>query len=117
MKTFRTVVLFAAATPSSQGANEHRERGASTSPTFAAMLTTTMIEATTTVAHESTTTSTPSSTTTTTTIPQSECTVGAVGTDEDFYRTACEQTGIAIAAAESVVPGALEAAFRLIAWP
>jgi len=36
--------------------------------------------------------------------------VREIGTDEDFYRMTCEQTGITIAAAESIAPGALEAA-------
>jgi hypothetical protein len=37
------------------------------------------------------------------------------GTDDDFYRATCEQTGITIAASESVAPGALEAAADRVA--
>jgi alpha-glucosidase len=36
--------------------------------------------------------------------------VRATGTDDDFYRMTCEQTGITVAASESIAPGALEAA-------
>jgi alpha-glucosidase len=36
--------------------------------------------------------------------------VREIGTEEDFYRKTCEQTGIDVAAAESVATGALEAA-------
>jgi hypothetical protein len=43
-------------------------------------------------------------------VPEPECEVRAIGTDEDFYRETCEQTGITILAAESVTAGALEAA-------
>lgn len=110
MKILRPIVLFAAAAVVAAGCQSTESKPSSTSTTFAAMSTTTTIEAPTTAAPESTTTSTTSFTTTTTTIPQSECTVRSVGTDEDFYRKTCEQTGIAIVAAEPVVAGALEAA-------
>ena len=85
----------------------------STTSTFAPLSTTTM------TANEPTTTETPGSTTpattttvatTTTTIPEPGCVVREIGTDEDFYRMMCEQTGITIAAAESIALGALEAA-------
>ena len=57
----------------------------------------------------STSTST-TSTSTTTTLPESDCTIVGIGTDEDFYRKTCEQNDIAIVAAESVDDLALNAA-------
>ena len=110
MQSFRTIVIVAAAALVAAGCQPMVESDASsTSTTFAALSTTTSVEATTTTVPERTTTSTTSSTTTTT-IPQSECTVRSVGTDEDFYRKTCDETGVAIVAAEPTVAGALEAA-------
>ena len=108
MKILRPIVLFAAAAVVASGCQSTESKPSAPSTTFAAMSTTTTIEATTTTPSESTTTST--TTTTTTTIPQSECTVRSIGSDEDFYRKTCEQTGIAIVAGDPVVAGALEAA-------
>lgn len=111
MKSFRTIVVIAAAAFVAAGCQSTAGSDASsTSTTFAALSTTTSIEATTVTVPERATTSTTSPTTTTTTIPQSECTVRAVGTDEDFYRTTCDEMGMAIVAAEPIVAGALEAA-------
>jgi len=110
MKTLRSIVVLATAALAAAGCQLNVGNDASsTSTTFDAMSTTTTIETTTTAVRDSTTTSTTSSTTTTT-VPQSECIVRSVGTDEDFYRETCEQTGIAIVAGDPVVSGALEAA-------
>lgn len=102
--TFTAMAAIAAACQSAAGGEV-----APTTSTFAPMSTTSTAGETTstTVAETSTTTT---STSTTTTIPAPECTVRAVGTDDDFYRQTCEQSGIAIVAAEDVEAGALEAA-------
>ena len=111
MQILRSLVLVAAVAVLVAGCQLASGDDASTTSTFAPMSTTTAAsEPTTTETSGSTTTTTTVATTTTTTIPQPECVVRSIGTDEDFYRTTCEQTGIAIAAAGSIAPGALEAA-------
>ena len=109
---FVAVLVFLAA-----GCQSASGEDASTTSTFAPMSTTT-------VAGEPTTTETPPSiaptttttiATTTTTIPEPQCVVRSIGSDEDFYRTSCEQAGITIAAAETIAAGALEAAADRIA--
>ena len=108
MKTLRPLLVLAALAAVAVGCQSASgEDGVSTTTTFAPMATTTTIGAAPTTVPESATTTT---TTTTTTIPQSECEVRAVGTDEDFYRSTCEQSGIPIVAGDPVVAGALEAA-------
>lgn len=64
----------------------------------------------TTTAEEAAPADVVTSTTTTTTLPEPACVVRETGTDEDFYRITCEQTGIIVVAADSVEPRALEAA-------
>ena len=111
MKILRSIVLLTAVAAAAAGCQSTETEPSSTSSTFAALSTTSTVETTTTAVPESTTTTTePATTTTTTTIPRSACTVLPIGTEDDFYRKACEQTGIAIVAAESVASGALEAA-------
>lgn len=111
MQILRSLVLVAAVTVLAAGCRSASGDDAPTTTTFAPMSTTTTIgEPVTTEAPPTTTTSTTVDTTTTTTIPERECKVETAGTDEDFYRKTCEQTGITILAAESVAAGALEAA-------
>jgi hypothetical protein len=111
LRFFALVVAVAALTAGCQSASGE---DTSTTSTFAPMSTTTATSdpMTTSAADTTQTTTTTIATTqtTTTTAAQAECAVGAIGTDEDFYRKACEQTGIDVAAAESVAAGALEAA-------
>jgi hypothetical protein len=78
--------------------------------TFAPMSTTSTTAPTASTTTAETSTTSPPSTTTTTTIPVPECTVRPVGTDDDFYRKTCDQSGIAIVAGEDVDAAALEAA-------
>ncbi len=80
----------------------------STTTTFAQMSTTSTTAAPTTTTGAAT--STTAATTTTTTIPAPECTVRDIGTDDDFYRKTCEQSGIAVVAGQDVEATALEAA-------
>jgi hypothetical protein len=109
MQILRFCVFVAAAAVLAVGCKSASGADAPTA-TFAPMSTTTTIgELVTTDAPPTTTTSTTIATTTTT-IPEPECKVGTVGTDEDFYRTSCEQAGITIAASELIAPSALEAA-------
>ena len=111
MKSHRPLLVLVALAAVAAGCQSASgEDAPSTTTTFAPMSTTMTIEAATTTVPESTITPTTSSTTTTTTIPQAECEVRTVGTDDDFYRRTCEQTGISIFAAEPVATGALEAA-------
>jgi hypothetical protein len=101
-------VLFGAAAVITAGCQTaSSETSATTTGTFAPLVTASVTtpQATTTFP----TTTTPS-TTTTTTLPVPECSVKAIGTEDDFYRKACDQNGIAIVAAESVDDAALEAA-------
>lgn len=101
------VAVLAAACQSASGTD------VSATSTYAAMSTTTAMSEPATPEIPRSTTATTTTTvafTATTTAPQPECVVRSIGTDEDFYRTACKQTGITIAAAEAVVPGALAAA-------
>ena len=117
MRTLRPLLLLAALAAVAAGCQSASGQDApSTTTTFAPMATTIAIEATTTTVPEATTTSTTSpATTTTTTIPTAECDVQTVGTDDDFYRKTCDQTGIPIVAAEPVSAGALEAAAERMA--
>ena len=113
MQILRFLMLVAAVAALAAGCQAASGDDASTTSTFAPMSTTpTTSETTTTETPDSSTPATTATvaTTTTTTIPQAECVVREIGTDEDFYRLMCEQTGITIAAAGSIVPGALEAA-------
>lgn len=108
----RSLIMVAAAVTFAAGCQSASGDDASTTSTFAPMSTTsTMGEPSTTEASGSTApTTTTTVATTTTTIPEPDCVVRKIGTDEDFYRMTCEQTGITIAAAEPIAPGALEAA-------
>ena len=112
MQILRSLVLVAAVAVLAAGCQAASGDDASTTTTFAPMSTTsTASEPTTTETSGSTTpTTTTTVAPTTTTIPEPECVVREIGTDEDFYRMTCEQTGITIAAADSIAPGALEAA-------
>jgi alpha-glucosidase len=111
MQMLRTLAMVAAVAVLAGGCQSASGDDASTTTTFAPMSTTTTAsEPTTTEAQPSTTASTTATTAVTTTIPKLECAVREIGTDDDFYRTTCEQNGISIAAAESVAAGALEAA-------
>jgi len=112
MQILRSLVLGAAVTALVAGCQSASGETAATTTTFAPMSTTTTSEAITTQAPPTTTLSTTVATPTTPPprVPEPECEVRAIGTDEDFYRERCEQTGITILAAESVTAGALEAA-------
>ncbi|MEN8234117.1 MAG: hypothetical protein ABFR89_04265 [Actinomycetota bacterium] len=79
----------------------------------AADITTTLATTTTTVTETTTTTASApitTTTTTTTTLPVVECTVTEIGSDEDFHRQTCEQSGITIVASGNVAERALVAA-------
>lgn len=111
MRSLRALLLLAALAAGITGCRSASgEDAPSTTTTFAPMSTTATIDTVTTTVPETSTTPATSSTTTTTTIPQAECEVRTVGTDDDFYRMACEEAGITITAAESVAAGTLEAA-------
>ena len=111
MQILRFLPLVAAAAVLAAGCQSASGDDASTTATFAPMSTTTTAgEPLTTEAPPTTNASTTVTTTTTTMVPEPECKVGTVGTDEDFYRMTCEQSGITIAAADSITPDALEAA-------
>ena len=107
----RSLVMVAAAVTFAAGCQSASGDDASTTSTFTPMSTTSTTSGpTTTETSGSATPTTTSVATTTTTVPEPECVVREIGTDEDFYRMTCEQTGITIAAADSITPGALEAA-------
>ncbi|MGB5433472.1 MAG: hypothetical protein WBO21_10730, partial [Acidimicrobiia bacterium] len=112
MQMLRSLAMVAAAVTFAAGCQSASGDDASTTSTFTPMSTTsTTSEPTTTETSGSATpTTTTSVATTTTTVPELACVVREIGTDEDFYRITCEQTGITIAAADSIAPGALEAA-------
>jgi hypothetical protein len=106
MQTSRLIALLSAAAIIAAGCQTSSgEATAATSSTFAPL-------ATTSSTAPSTTMTTPPSTTTstTTTLPTPDCSVERIGTADDFYRKACEQSDIAIVAAEAVDDSALEAA-------
>jgi alpha-glucosidase len=109
MQILRSLALGAAVTALVAGCQSASGETASTTTTFAPMSTPTTSEPTRTGAP-ATTTTTVAATATPATVPVPECEVHAIGTDEDFYRRSCKQTGITIVAAESVSAGALEAA-------
>ncbi|MFV9672138.1 MAG: hypothetical protein ACNYZH_02835, partial [Acidimicrobiia bacterium] len=114
MRTLRSIMLLCAATILAVGCQTTSEEAdTATTTTFAPLVTTSSTPpSNTTTVPSTTTTSTP---TTTTTLPRSGCTVEGIGTDDDFYRRTCEQSDIAIVAAESVDDLALEAAADRIA--
>jgi len=105
---FVAAAILAAGCQSAAG-----DTGPTTTNTYAPLSTTTT--STTSPTTTTTTTTEAPSTTTTTTIPTSECDVRAIGTDDDFYRRSCEQSGIAIVAGDAVDDGALEAAAERMA--
>ncbi len=105
MQILRLIVFLGAAAIIAAGCQTtSEEAGSATTTTFAPMATTSS------TVPATTATAPPTTTTTTTTLPQPECTVESIGTDEDFYRKTCEQNNIAIVAAETVDDAALEAA-------
>ena len=108
----RSLAMVAAAVTFAAGCQSASGDDASTTSTFTPMSTTSAVSepTTTETSGSATPTTTTSVATTTTTVPELECVVREIGTDEDFYRMTCEQTGITIAAADSIAPGALEAA-------
>lgn len=107
MHILRSLVLVAAVAVLAAGCQSAAGDEAPTTTTFAPMSTTT------TPGERVTTEALPMTsvaTTTTTSLPTPECTVRAIGNDDDLYRMTCEQNGMSIAAAEPVAAGALEAA-------
>ena len=113
MRIFRSIVFLSAVAILAAGCQSmSQETGTATTTTFAPLATASSTLPPTTTTHVATTTT---STSTTTTLPQPECTVDTIGTDDDFYRKACEQNDVAILAAESVAGPALEAAAARIA--
>ena len=107
MHILHSLVLVAAVAVLAAGCQSASGDEAPTTTTFAPMSTTT------TPGERVTTEALPMTsvaTTTTTSLPTPECTVRAIGNDDDLYRMTCEQNGMSIAAAEPVAAGALEAA-------
>jgi hypothetical protein len=113
MQTFRSIVFVVAAAIIAAGCQSASgQPAADTTSTFALLSASSSTNPPTTSAPPTTTVS---STSTTTTAPRPDCTIASVGTDDDFYRKACEQNAIAIVAAASVDDTALEAAAARIA--
>ncbi|MGB5380520.1 MAG: hypothetical protein WBO25_05910 [Acidimicrobiia bacterium] len=112
MQMLRSLAMVAAAVTFAAGCQSASGDDASTTSTFTPMSTTSAVSepTTTETSGSATPTTTTSVATTTTTVPEPECVVREIGTDEDFYRMTCEQSGITIAAADSITPDALEAA-------
>lgn len=113
MQTFRSIVLVVAAAIIAAGCQSASGQPvADTTSTLTPLSTSSSTSPPTTDAPPTTT---MASTSTTTTAPRPDCTIASVGTDDDFYRKACEQNAIAIVAAASVDDTALEAAAARVA--
>lgn len=113
MRTLRSTMLLctvAILAAGCQTASEEADTATTTAFTPLVTTSSTLRPTTTTLASTTTT-----STSTTTTLPESNCTIVGIGTNEDFYRKTCEQSDIAIVAAESVDDLALGAAADRIA--
>jgi len=109
MSFSRSIMILAAVAVVAAGCQAASDSaGSTTTNTYAPLSTTSTTVATTTTTAPATTA--PSTTTTTLSVPDSGCTARSLGTEDDFYRRTCEQSGIDIVAADSVDDAALEAA-------